>query len=319
MASSLHDTFALPTYVCGVLLIVMMALVIFGGLKRIAAVADLLVPIMALSYIAIGLFVIASNFEQVPGVLMLIVKSAFGLEPAFAGSVGAAIMMGVKRGLFSNEAGLGTAPNVAAVAEVKHPVAQGVVQSFSVFIDTMIICTCTAMIVLLSGVYEPGSEMGGVVLAQAALAAEVGEWGRVFISVALLLFAFTTLLYSYYVGENALGYFSGKRWLLQIFRVLVIAQVFWGSVQDLGTVFGFADLTMGLLAFVNLLALMLLFKVGLRLMRDYDDQVKEGIRQPVFDPKGFADLELDPAVWKTPQVEASPVPDLSPAPSLNLR
>jgi AGCS family alanine or glycine:cation symporter len=125
VASSLQDTFALPTYLCGLLLVVMMALVIFGGIRRIAAVADLLVPIMAISYIAIGLFVIASNFEQVPAVLALIVKSAFGLEPAFAGSVGAAIMMGVKRGLFSNEAGLGTAPNVAAVAEVKHPAAQG--------------------------------------------------------------------------------------------------------------------------------------------------------------------------------------------------
>jgi AGCS family alanine or glycine:cation symporter len=316
VASSLHDTFALPTYLCGLLLIVMMALVIFGGIRRIAAVADLLVPLMAVSYIAIGLFVIASNFEQVPGVLMLIVKSAFGLEPAFAGGLGAAIMMGVKRGLFSNEAGLGTAPNVAAVAEVKHPVAQGIVQSFSVFVDTMIICTCTAMIVLLSGVYEPGSEMGGVVLAQAALAAEVGEWGRVFVSVALVLFAFTTLLYSYYVGENALGYFSGRRWLLQLFRALVIAQVFWGSVQDLGTVFGFADLTMGLLAFVNLLALVLLFKVGLRLMRDYDDQVEAGIQQPVFDPKHFADLALDPTVWKTPQAEAEPVPVLNPDPSL---
>lgn len=308
VASSLHDTFGVPTYLGGLALAVMMALVIFGGIKRIAAAADLLVPVMAISYIAIGFFVVAGNFEQVPGVLALIVKSALGLEPAFAGGLGAAIIMGVKRGLFSNEAGLGSAPNVAAVAEVKHPAAQGVVQSFSVFVDTIIICTSTAMIILLSGVYQPGNEMGGVLLAQTALAAEVGEWGRVFVSLALVLFAFTTLLYSYYVGENALGFFSGKRWMLQLLRVLVIALVFWGSMQDLGTVFGFADLTMGLLAFVNLFAVAFLFKVGLRLMRDYDEQLADGIQQPVFDPQRFADLELDPAVWPTPQAEATPMP-----------
>ncbi|WP_457790733.1 alanine/glycine:cation symporter family protein [Pseudomonas sp. PL-6] len=297
VASSLQDTFGLPTYLCGLALVAMMALVIFGGIRRIATVADLLVPVMAVSYIAIGLFVVGSNIEQVPATLVLIVKSAFGLEPAFAGGIGAAIMMGVKRGLFSNEAGLGSAPNVAAVAEVKHPAAQGIVQSLSVFIDTLIICTCTAMIVLLSGVYQPGTEMGGVLLAQTALAAEVGEWGRVFVSLALLLFAFTTLLYGYYVGENALSFFSAKRGVLQVFRLLVIGHVLWGALQDLGTVFGFADITMGLLALVNLIALTLLFKVGLRLMRDYDEQISAGIKQPVFDPQGFADLKLDASVW----------------------
>jgi AGCS family alanine or glycine:cation symporter len=304
VASSLQDTFGLPTYLCGLALVTMMALVIFGGIKRIATIADLLVPVMAVSYISIGLFVVGSNLEQVPATLALIVKSAFGLEPAFAGGIGAAIMMGVKRGLFSNEAGLGSAPNVAAVAEVKHPAAQGIVQSLSVFIDTLVICTCTAMIVLLSGVYQPGAEMGGVLLAQTALAAEVGEWGRVFVSLALLLFAFTTLLYSYYVGENALSFFSDKRGALQLFRLLVIGQVFWGALQDLGTVFGFADITMGLLALVNLIALALLFKVGLRLMRDYDAQVGAGIKQPLFDPQGFADLKLDASVWPARGAEA---------------
>jgi AGCS family alanine or glycine:cation symporter len=308
VASSLQDTFGLPTHICGLVLVAMMTLVIFGGIQRIATIADLLVPVMAVSYIAIGLFVIGSNLEQVPGTLMLIVKSAFGLEPAFAGGIGAAIMLGVKRGLFSNEAGLGSAPNVAAVAEVRHPAAQGIVQSLSVFIDTLIICTCTAMIVLLSGVYQPGTEMGGVLLAQTALASEVGEWGRVFVSLALLLFAFTTLLYSYYVGENALTFFSGKRWMLRIFRVLVIGQVLWGSLQDLGTVFGFADITMGLLAMVNLFALALLFNVGLRLMRDFDTQIRAGIKQPVFDPKCFADLKLDSSVWP---VRGSQVPSPS--------
>ncbi|HBX57800.1 alanine/glycine:cation symporter family protein [Pseudomonas sp. UBA2684] len=297
VATSLHDTFGLPTHVSGLVLVAVIGLIIFGGIKRIASMADVLVPVMAFSYIGMALVVIGMNIEAVPATIALIVKSAFGLEPAFAGGIGAAILMGVKRGLFSNEAGLGSAPNVAAVAEVKHPAAQGIVQSLSVFIDTLLVCTSTALIILLSGVYQPGSEMAGVVLTQTALAAVVGEWGRVFVSLALLLFVFTTLIYNYYLGENALSFFSSKRWLLQAYRVLVIALVLWGSMQDLGTVFAFADITMGLLAIVNLVALTLLFKIGLRLMRDYDKQIAAGVESPVFDPKQFADLNLDPAAW----------------------
>jgi len=297
VASSLHDTFGVPTYISGLALVVVIGLIIFGGIQRIAKIADILVPSMAFAYIAMALFVIGGNIDQVAGVLTLIVKSAFGLEPAFAGGIGAAIIMGVKRGLFSNEAGLGSAPNVAAVAEVKHPVAQGIVQSLSVFIDTIVLCSCTALIILLSGVYQPGTEMAGVVLTQTAMAALVGEWGRVFVSIALLLFVFTTLIYNYYLGENALSFFTSKRWPVQTYRVLVVALVLWGSVQDLGTVFAFADVTMGLLAIANLIALALLFKVGLRLMRDYDKQIKAGVASPVFDPKDFADLDLDPAAW----------------------
>ncbi|PYC29299.1 sodium:alanine symporter family protein [Pseudomonas alcaligenes] len=297
VASSLHDTFGLPTHVSGLALVVVIGLIIFGGIKRIASTADVLVPIMATSYIVMALVVIGLNIEAVPATLMLIVKSAFGLEPAFAGGIGAAIVMGVKRGLFSNEAGLGSAPNVAAVAEVKHPAAQGIVQSLSVFIDTLLICTSTALIILLSGVYQPGAEVGGVILTQTAMAAVVGEWGRIFVSLALLLFVFTTLVYNYYLGENALGFFSSKRPLLIAYRVLVIALVLWGSMQDLSTVFAFADVTMGLLALVNLVALALLFKVGLRLMRDYDAQIEAGVEEPVLSAKAFADLDLDPSVW----------------------
>ena len=297
VATSLHDTFGLPTHFSGIALVLVIGLIIFGGIKRIASMADVLVPIMAFSYIGMALVVLGMNIGEVPATLALIVKSAFGLEPAFAGGIGAAILMGVKRGLFSNEAGLGSAPNVAAVAEVKHPAAQGIVQSLSVFIDTILVCTSTALIILLSGVYQPGMEQAGVVLTQAALAAEVGEWGRVFVSMALLLFVFTTLVYNYYLGENALGFFSQKRWLVQVYRVLVMALVLWGSMQDLSTVFGFADVTMGLLALVNLAALFMLFKVGLRLMRDYDSQIQAGVQSPVLDARQFADLDLDPQVW----------------------
>ena len=297
VATSLHDTFGLPTWISGLALVGVIGLIIFGGIKRIASMADVLVPIMAFTYIGMALVVLGMNISEVPETLSLIVRSAFGLEPAFAGGIGAAILMGVKRGLFSNEAGLGSAPNVAAVAEVKHPAAQGIVQSLSVFIDTILVCTSTALIILLSGVYQPGMEQAGVVLTQAALAAEVGEWGRVFVSMALLLFVFTTLVYNYYLGENALSFFSSKRALVQVYRVLVIALVLWGSMQDLSTVFGFADVTMGLLALVNLAALFLLFKTGLRLMNDYDRQIKAGVKSPVFDPKAFADLDLDHTAW----------------------
>jgi AGCS family alanine or glycine:cation symporter len=256
---------------------------------------------MAVGYLAIALVVIAMNLEAVPAVFMLIVKSAFGLEPAVGGSIGAAILMGVKRGLFSNEAGLGSAPNVAAVAYVPHPASQGIVQAFSVFIDTLIICSCTAFIVLLGDVYQPGTttSLGGVALTQASLASIVGEWGRVFVSVALMLFGFTTMVYNYYLGENSLSFFTGEnRLVLVLYRVLVIGLCGWGATTDLGTAFAFADVTMGFLALANLFALAMLFKTGLRLMKDYDSQVEAGIAEPRFDASRFADLAIDREAWK---------------------
>ncbi len=314
VATSFSDAFGIPTYVTGIGLVAVLGLIIFGGIRRIAEVAEIVVPVMALGYFAMAIVVIATNFEAIPAVLALIFKSAFGLEPAFAGGIGAAIIMGVKRGLFSNEAGLGSAPNVAAVAYVPHPVNQGIVQSFSVFIDTIILCTCTASIILLSGVLQPGTELGGVALTQAALASEVGEWGRSFVSLALMLFAFTSIMYNYYLGENSLNFFSPhNKTLFTGYRVLTLALVMWGSLQDLGTVFGFADVAMGFLALVNLVALALLFKIGLRLMDDFDAQIASGVERPVFDPAKFADLKLDPQSWapEEPKLEiaAEPVPE----------
>jgi AGCS family alanine or glycine:cation symporter len=297
-ATSLEDAFGLPTLLTGILLVAIVGAIIFGGVKRIAEVADIIVPVMAISYILMALVVILLNLSAVPGALLVIVKSAFGLEQAFGGTMGAAIVMGVRRGLFSNEAGLGSAPNVAAVAYVKHPAAQGIVQAFSVFIDTLIICSCTATIILLSGVYQPGSELNGVALTQAALAGVVGEWGRAFVSVALMLFAFTSIIYNYYLGENSLNFFSNENQMLfNAYRVLTLVLVLWGSQQDLSTVFAFADVAMGLLGLVNLVALALLFKVGLRVMRDYDQQAAAGADQPVFDAEQFSDLAIDRAAW----------------------
>jgi AGCS family alanine or glycine:cation symporter len=301
VATSFEDAFGVPTYYTGIAVALIVGLIIFGGVKRIARVSEVLVPVMAVGYLAIAVVVLGLHVDRIPDVFMLIVNSAFGLEPAVGGGIGAAIMMGVKRGLFSNEAGLGSAPNVAAVAYVPHPASQGIVQAFSVFIDTLILCSCTAFIILLSGIYDPATiaDHGGVALTQMALADHVGEWGRMFVSVALLLFGFSTILYNYYLGENSLNFFSEENQnLFNGFRVMVICLCCWGALMDLGTVFAFADVTMGLLALANLFALAMLFKTGLRIMRDYDDQLKAGIKNPTFDAKRFPDLNIDATAWE---------------------
>ena len=300
VATSMQDAFGIPVMATGAALAMVVGVIAFGGVKRITQVAEVIVPVMALGYVAMTLVVLAMNLEQLPAVFGLIVKSAFGLEPAVGGGIGAAMVMGIKRGLFSNEAGLGSAPNVAAVAYVPHPASQGIVQAFSVFIDTLIVCSCTAFIVLLGDAYQPGmaTELGGVALTQASLAGHVGEWGRSFVSVAMLLFGFTTIIYNYYLGENSLAYFGGdRRGVVAGYRLAVIALCGWGATTDLGTVFAFADVTMGLLALANLLALALLFKKGLRLMRDFDDQLNRGVREPVFDARRFADMGVEPQAW----------------------
>ncbi|MGR2738505.1 alanine/glycine:cation symporter family protein [Billgrantia sp. Q4P2] len=301
VAASFDDAFGIPVVYTGLGMAVIVSLIIFGGIKRIARVTEVLVPVMAVGYLLIAIVVLGMNLPRIPEVIMLIVNSAFGLEQAVGGGIGAAIMMGVKRGLFSNEAGLGSAPNVAAVAYVPHPANQGIVQAFSVFIDTLILCSCTAFIILLSGAYDPatGADIGGVALTQASLADHVGEWGRSFVSVALLLFGFSTILYNYYLGENSLNFFSESNLtLFNAFRVAVIVLCGWGAMTDLGTVFAFADVTMGFLALANLIALLLLFKPGLRILRDFDDQIRAGIRHPVFNAEKFADLDIDPAAWE---------------------
>jgi AGCS family alanine or glycine:cation symporter len=288
-----------PPWASGAALVLVLGATIFGGIRRIARVAEVVVPIMALAYLLAALAVIALNLAEVPAMLALIVNSALGLGPAVGGGVGVAIMQGVKRGLFSNEAGLGSAPNVAAVAHVPHPANQGIVQAFSVFIDTIIMCSCTALIILLSDLYQPGSlEVGGVALTQGALASHFGPWGAQFVSISLVLFAFSSMMYNYYLGENSLNFFSEENQrLFTVFRVAVLGLVFWGAAQDLGTVFGFADLTMGLLGLVNLLGLLWMFRLGMRLLRDYDSQLAAG-REPRLDPAAWEDVAIDPRAWR---------------------
>ena len=297
-SSSLEEAFNIPPLATGIGLTVLIGFSIFGGVQRISRVTEFVVPIMAIVYLLVAGAVILFNLGQVPTVLTIIVQSAFGLEQAVGGGIGAAIMMGVRRGLFSNEAGLGSAPNVAAVAAVPHPVNQGIVQSFSVFIDTAIICTATAFIIILAGMHQMADVDNGVVLTQLALAQHVGPWGQTFVSFVLLMFVFSSILYNFYLGENATYWMDpDNRILFVVFRILMLVLILWGSMQDLSTIFGFADLTMALLALVNLIALALMLKVCFRIMRDYDQQSAAGLK-PVFDPDKFPDLKIDKDAWK---------------------
>jgi AGCS family alanine or glycine:cation symporter len=299
VATSMQASFGIPFWVTGAVLVVMVGATIFGGIKRIAHVAEFVVPVMAVGYFLVALFVLVTNITEVPQALLHIVKSALGFEEVVAGGFAAVVMQGVKRGLFSNEAGLGSAPNVAAVAYVPHPAHQGMVQALSVFIDTLILCTCTAVIILLSDAYQPGAAgVNGVALTQAAMASHVGSWGEGFISIALLLFSFSSIMYNYYLGENSLNYFSEEnKHLFNVFRVLVLALIMWGSLQNLGTVFAFADLTMGLLGVVNLAALALLVPVAFRLLKDFDTK-QESTDTPQLDPAQWSDLDIDPTAWR---------------------
>ena len=307
VSTSMEEAFGLNKYITAIALAVALAAILFGGIKRIAAVTEFIVPVMALGYILIAIVVIVLNIADIPGVIARIVTEAFAPSAAIGGGIGAAIMMGVKRGLFSNEAGLGSAPNVAAVAYVKHPCSQGTVQAFSVFIDTIIICSCTAFIILLSGVYQPGNtDVEGVVLTQNSLADHIGGWGEAYVSVALMLFAFSSVLYNYYLGENGIGYFSDKSPLpFTVLKVLTLVWVLYAGTQSFGDILVFSDLSMGLLALVNLTALALLLKPMLRLLKDYDDQIEAGVAHPVFDPEKFSDLRIDKDAWVFDDEEAA--------------
>ena len=273
--------------------------IVFGGIQRIAKASDIIVPVMAVGYLAMALLVILLNITALPGVIWNIVTSAFGYNAAIGGGIGVAISQGIRRGLFSNEAGLGSAPNVAATADVYHPISQGITQSLSVFIDTMVVCSCTAFIILLSDVYVPGAEgIDGIVLTQQSLAQELGSWSQYYLSVMIMLFAFSSIIYNYYLGENALTVVTESLVARTVFRLIVIGIVFIGATAPGATaVFFFSDPMMGVLAIVNLVALMMLLPICLRLLRDFRQQLAAGVQRPVFDADKFADLDLDRSVW----------------------
>ncbi|MBE2896322.1 alanine:cation symporter family protein [Pasteurellaceae bacterium HPA106] len=302
VAGAALDSLGIERLWTGIALAVLGGLIIFGGIKRISQAADVIIPIMALFYLVLALIVIVMNVTELPAVIVSIVKNAFGIDSVVGGGMGVAISQGMRRGLFSNEAGLGSAPNVAATASVKHPVTQGIAQSLSVFIDTIVICSCTAFIILLGKVYVPGAEIDGVVLTQQSLVYHLGDWSKYLLTFAILLFSFSSIIYNYYLGENALSFlFFGKQEKLPIFllRLAVIAILFIGATAKGATdVFFFADPLMGVLALLNLLALIMLFPIASRLLQDYRQQLKQGAQEPVFDPDKFPDLDIDRNAWK---------------------
>ncbi|MEI2415304.1 alanine/glycine:cation symporter family protein [Orrella sp. JC864] len=299
IADAMQGAFGLPKLGVGIALAALAGVVIFGGIRQIARVAQVVVPFMALAYLLVALYVVVANITEVPAVLALIVKSALGLEQA-AGGVAGAMLNGIKRGLFSNEAGMGSAPNIAAVATPNphHPCSQGLVQALGVFIDTLLICTATAIMILLSGVMTPGSELTGTPLTQEALSVHMGEWGRYFVALAILFFAFTSIIGNYSYAENAMVYMkAGGPAGLTALRAGTLLMVVWGAYESVATVFNAADAAMGLMATVNLVAICLLSGVVAKLARDYFAQRRQGV--PRFDSGQYPELhgEIDLEIW----------------------
>ncbi len=304
IADAMQGAFGVPKIWVGIVIAVLAGIVIFGGLRSIVRFAELVVPLMAGIYVLIALVIMAIHITEVPGVLMTIVKSAFGLEEAAggaAGSITAAMLNGIKRGLFSNEAGMGSAPNIAATATPAphHPSSQGLVQAFGVFVDTIIICTATAVMILLSGVMEPGSGITGTQLTQDAMQSHIGASGAYFIAIAILFFAFTSIVANYTYAENALIHLGGDNTIaITLLRSAVLGMVVWGSYEAVVTVFNAADASMGLMATINLIAIVMLSGTVVKLTKDYLAQRKQG-EVPHFKSKDYPELheKIDGNIW----------------------
>lgn len=301
ISGALQGAFGIPLWLSGSAVMILTALIIFGGLRSIARFAELAVPFMAVAYLLMAIGLIVVNIGEIPGILVQIVKSAFGFQEAAAGGMGAAIMNGFKRGLFSNEAGMGSAPNAAASATPypPHPASQGYVQMAGVFIDTLLICSASAAIILLAGP-QPGE---GIMLVQNALTNQVGDWGKYFLAVIILFFAFTSIVANYFYAENCLVFLEhNKASGLLVFRLLVLGMVMFGALASLPFVWNLADLFMGLMAITNLIAILLLSNLAIKLARDYNQQRRAG-KLPTFDPSQYPEIQarLEPGIWDAPR------------------
>jgi len=275
-----EQAFGVNTLIIGLILAVLTSLIIFGGVKRIARVTEIIVPIMAITYVIVALFVIFRNIGSIPSIFSLIIENAFGIKQVVGGGLGAAVLMGIKRGLFSNEAGMGSAPNAAATANVTHPAKQGLIQTLGVFTDTILICSATSFIVLISGSYLK-SDLTGIQLTQTALSSQVGSWGNTFIAICIFLFAFSSVIGNYYYGETNIEFLKGSKTSLFLYRICVIGMVIFGSIAKIQIVWDMADLFMGFMAIINLIAITMLSKIAFAALKDYDRQKKQGI-EPVF-------------------------------------
>ena len=300
ISNGMETAFNIPPLYTGLAVAAGLAMVIFGGVKRIGHVAQVVVPFMAFGYILMAVIIIAINITHVPDVIILIFKSALGTEQAFAGIVGIAIMEGVKRGIFSNEAGQGTAPHAASAAEVSHPAKQGLVQAFSVYIDTLFVCTATAFMILFTGQYnvvDPSvageflvqnvaADVSGPGFTQFAVESEFQGFGHGFVAISLLFFVFTTLMAYYYMAETNVTYLdqNGKhKWLINLLRVVTLATVISATFVESGPAWQLGDIGVGIMAWLNIVAILILQKPALRALKDYHKQKKAG-KDPVFDP-----------------------------------
>lgn len=267
--------------VLGIVLAAAAALVIWGGVHRIGFISSVIVPVMAVLYILLGLVTMVLNITELPNMFAVILKNAFDVQAIMGGFAGSAVVIGIKRGLFSNEAGMGSAPNASASADVDHPVKQGLVQIISVFIDTLLICSSTAIMLLVSGVEGKSDVLDGIPYVQAAISSNVGEWGIHFITFSIFAFAFSSLIGNYFYAESNILFIRNSKVLLTIFRITCVVAIFLGAQADFKLVWNLADITMGLMAIVNIIAIFLLGKVAIKVLKNYEKQKKEG-KNPVF-------------------------------------
>lgn len=299
--------FGFNHYYVGIFLVLLSGFIIFGGLRKIARTAEFVVPLMAVAYLFLAIWVVAHHIERLPDVFILIFKSAFGLQEAAAGAIGytisQAVTNGIQRGLFSNEAGMGSAPNAAASATPypPHPASQGYVQMLGVFMDTIVICTSTAAIILTSGVLDGNpSVVSGIDLTQKALSSSVGSWGGAFVAIAIFFFAFTSIIANYAYAESNLIFLQHNHPAgLLLFRMCALAMVMFGTLADLPLVWKMADLSMALMAITNLVAMLMLSGVAVKLAKDYNSQRRQG-RLPTFDINHYPEIraQIEPGIWE---------------------
>lgn len=297
IAEAMSAAFGLDTTMVGVILTVLSLVIIFGGIHRIARVSSVIVPLMAIGYFVMALVIIVMNYDLIPSVLRLIVDNAFGIGPMAGGVVGVAMREGIKRGLFSNEAGEGSAPNVAATASVSHPVKQGLIQALGVFTDTLIICSCTAFIILLTGVYKTGN-VEGIALTQTAIESQIGSSGKIFVAIAIFFFAFSSIIGNYYYGEANILFLTKRSWVLLIYRLLSGGvMVMLGAVASLKIVWNLGEVFMALITLCNLIAIMILGKHAFFLLKDYINQKRKGIKSPQFKSSSMPSIKDDIDAW----------------------
>lgn len=298
ICGAMNEAFGWSPLTVGIIISIVALIIVFGGIHRIANVSSVLVPIMAIGYFILTIVVIVMNYDLIPHVFKVIVGNAFGFEQSVGGAIGATIMNGVKRGLFSNEAGEGSAPNVAATATVSHPVKQGLIQALGVFTDTLLVCSCTAFVILISGLYNT-PELNGIALTQAALNSEIGSFGSIFIAIAIFLFAFSSIIGNYYYGEANIRFMTSNKTILTVFRLFSAGvMVMFGALSTLEAVWNLGDLCMALLTACNLIAIIALGKYAFRLLDDYRRQKRNGIKEPTFHRSTLPEIENDLDCWE---------------------